>query len=77
MEFALTLFDLVLDGLAGRRWKRWVARCLGLLVIGLAVGLGAAEWLFGQYIEHQTSVAEKLLQDVLDAVQDSSAQVER
>lgn len=65
MEFVFTLFDLVAEGVMGGRWKRWAATCLGLVVAGVGLQLGAAEWLFDRYIEFQTAAAERLLQGVL------------
>lgn len=69
MEFIFTVFDLVADGVVGRRWKRWAATCFGLVVIGIGLKLGVAEWLFDQYIEFRTSAAERLLQRVVDQVE--------
>lgn len=68
MEFVLTLFGLVEEGLAGRRWKRWAARLTAAVGLGVALKLGAAEWLLQQYIEHRVSEAEKVLEDVVRQV---------
>ena len=69
MEVIFTFFDLVADGVLGRRWKRWAATCTGLLVTGLGLKLGAAKWLLDQYIEFRTSAAQQLLEDVVGQVE--------
>lgn len=74
MEVIFTFFDLVADGVLGRRWKWWAATCTGLLVTGLGLKLGAALWLLDQYIEFRTSAAEQLLEDVVGQVELPSTQ---
>jgi hypothetical protein len=68
MEFVFTLFGLAAEGVMGSRWKRWAATCVGLVVAGVGLKLGAADWLFDRYLEFQTAAAERLLQDVLDQI---------
>lgn len=68
MELVFRLFDVFADGYVGRR----LARCAGLLasgvVAGLALRLGAAEWVLQEYLDYTISAAQEQLQDVVDRV---------
>jgi hypothetical protein len=68
MELVFKVFGFVADGYAGRR----LARCAGLLasgvLAGLALKLGAAEWVLQEYIDYTSSAAREQLQDVVDRI---------